>query len=102
MSAHDRDRANEAQHNASSVLPSLPTGWCWTTLEVIADIEGGITKDQNSQRTASTREVPYLRVANVQRGYLDLREIKTILADEREMESVRLREGDVSFTEGGD
>ena len=31
------------------------------------------------------REVPYLRVANVQRSYLDLQEMKTILAEEEEI-----------------
>lgn len=48
------------------------------------------------------REVPYLRVANVQRGYLDLSEIKTIWAERTEIEALRLRQGDILFTEGGD
>jgi type I restriction enzyme S subunit len=48
------------------------------------------------------REVPYLRVANVQRGYLDLEEVRTILADADEIEALRLRKGDILFTEGGD
>ncbi len=63
-------------------LPQLPPGWCWATLDTIAEIEGGITKDQQRHRTDTMREVPYLRVANVQRGFLDLSEVKTILADE--------------------
>ena len=48
------------------------------------------------------REVPYLRVANVQRGYLDLSEVKTILATERDIEELTLVDGDVLFNEGGD
>lgn len=48
------------------------------------------------------REVPYLRVANVQRGYLDLEEIKTIHADQGELDTLRLKKGDILFTEGGD
>jgi len=48
------------------------------------------------------REVPYLRVANVQRGYLDLAEVKWIFADEHELEALRLQKGDILFTEGGD
>ncbi len=83
-------------------LPSLPPGWCWTTLATIACIDGGITKDQKRQRTPTMREVPYLRVANVQRGYLDLGEIKSILADSEEIEALRLLPGDILFTEGGD
>jgi type I restriction enzyme S subunit len=83
-------------------LPSLPPGWCWTTLATIADIDGGITKDQKRRRTPTMREVPYLRVANVQRSYLNLQEIKTILAEDEEIAALRLRKGDVLFTEGGD
>ena len=93
-----RERNEESEAN----LSSLPSGWCWTTLATIADIDGGITKDQKRQRTPTMREVPYLRVANVQRSYLDLQEIKTILAEEEEITSLRLRKGDVLFTEGGD
>ena len=83
-------------------LPALPEGWCWTTLETVAEIEGGITKDQKRPRSPTTRRLPYLRVANVQRGFLDLAEMKTILADEDEITSLRLRPGDILFTEGGD
>jgi type I restriction enzyme S subunit len=48
------------------------------------------------------REVTYLRVANVQRGYLDLAELKTISATESDIAQLRLVEGDILFTEGGD
>lgn len=83
-------------------LAELPPGWCWTTLATIADIDGGITKDQKRHRTPTMREVPYLRVANVQRSYLDLQEMKTILAEDTEIAAMRLLKGDVLFTEGGD
>ena len=80
----------------------LPPGWCWTTLETVAEVEGGITKDQKRRATLPVREVPYLRVANVQRGYLDLAVLKTIAATEGEIAALRLVPGDVLFTEGGD
>jgi type I restriction enzyme S subunit len=48
------------------------------------------------------RSVPYLRVANVQRGYLDLVEIKQIEATEEEIQELRLYPGDILFNEGGD
>ncbi len=48
------------------------------------------------------REVAYLRVANVQRGYLDLTEVKSIFATEREITELTLQDGDVLFNEGGD
>lgn len=102
MGGNDQSMDGEEKHNGLPILPSLPKGWCWTTLEEIADIEGGITKDQKRKKTATMTEVPYLRVANVQRGFLDLREIKTILADEEEAKALRLQRGDILFTEGGD
>jgi hypothetical protein len=79
----------------------LPPGWAWAKLEEVADVAGGVAKgrDLTGKQVVS---VPYLRVANVQRGYLDLSEIKTIeiLSDERE--KYALQSGDVLFTEGGD
>ena len=90
-----KDRNSEPERNDTAELPALPPGWCWTTLAAIADIDGGITKDQKRKRTATMREVPYLRVANVQRGYLDLNEIKSILADAEEVEALRFWKGDI-------
>ena len=101
MKARAKDESN-GEPLDTAALPSLPNGWCWTTLETIADIEGGITKDRNRRATDAAREVPYLRVANVQRGFLDLDEIKTILAEESEIQSLRLQKDDILFTEGGD
>jgi len=42
-----------------------------------------------------------LRVANVQRGFLDVEEMKTIAATEKEIAELRLERGDVLFNEGG-
>ncbi len=83
-------------------LPELPDGWCWAKLDQVAAIAGGVTKGQKFSEKAETREVPYLRVANVQRGYLDLLEIKTIRALAAEVKELALRPGDVLFNEGGD
>jgi type I restriction enzyme S subunit len=83
-------------------LPQLPEGWCWASLDQIADITGGVTKGQKFWPSDRTRVIPYLRVANVQRGFLDLREIKEIRALETDIEALRLQAGDVLFTEGGD
>ncbi|HUE71425.1 MAG TPA: restriction endonuclease subunit S [Pirellulaceae bacterium] len=83
-------------------LPELPKGWCWATLEALANLVGGITKDQKRSNQPGMREVPYLRVANVQRGFLDLSEMKNIFAPEEDIVDLRLEVGDVLFTEGGD
>lgn len=85
-----------------SILPALPEGWEWGSLGSIGELKGGLTKGQKRKPTDNVRQVPYLRVANVQRGYLDLSEIKTIDATPGEVEELRLVDGDVLFNEGGD
>lgn len=84
----------------SSAYPNIPQKE-WVRLDSIAEIIGGITKgrDLTGQKTV---ELPYLRVANVQNGYLDLSVMKTIELKESEMEHYLLKEGDVLYTEGGD
>lgn len=70
-------------------------------LDSIAEITGGITKGRKLDRS-ETIQLPYLRVANVQNGYLDLNEIKTIELKHSEREKYLLKYGDVLYTEGGD
>jgi type I restriction enzyme S subunit len=82
-------------------LPELPAGWVWVKLASIADLIGGVTKGKNLEGK-KTVSLPYLRVANVQDGYLDLSEIKFIEVEEGDREKYRLESGDVLYTEGGD
>ncbi|MEZ5380986.1 MAG: restriction endonuclease subunit S [Microthrixaceae bacterium] len=76
--------------------------WDWTTLGQIAEVRGGVTKDSKRQDDPDFVEVPFLRVANVQRGYLDLGEVKTIRVAPARAETLALEVGDVLFNEGGD
>ena len=96
-----KNKYKESAAPDTSDLPELPEGWVWVTLEMLADIKGGITKDKK-RKIKNGRSVPYLRVANVQRGFLDLSEMKTIEAEEKVIDELRLIPGDVLFTEGGD
>jgi type I restriction enzyme, S subunit len=98
MSGNGRDHPTDG----ASGLRALPLGWAWTMLREIADIRGGLAKGQRRATGTSLREVPYLRVANVQRAYLDLSEVKTIEATEEEIAQLNLQPGDVLFNEGGD
>ncbi len=82
-------------------LPELPEGWCWATVDQVGNVASGITKG-GKKRDVTRRAVPYLRVANVQRGRLDLRVVKTILASDDEIRRYSLESGDVLFNEGGD
>jgi len=75
--------------------------WDMVALRDVAEIASGITlgrKPKGNQLVS----VPYLRVANVQDGRLDLREVKTIEATPDEIAKWQLRDGDLLLTEGGD
>ena len=85
----------------TTALPELPEGWVWVRLDAITAIKGGITVDKK-RKDPTARLVPYLRVANVQRGYLDLSEMKEIEAPLSSIEDLRLLPGDILFNEGGD
>ncbi|TDB48388.1 restriction endonuclease subunit S [Photorhabdus khanii] len=86
----------------TSGLPELPEGWVWASLDMLANIVSGITKGTKRKNIVETREIPYLRVANVQRGYIDLTEVKTIEAIEDDIKKYTLEYGDILFNEGGD
>jgi type I restriction enzyme S subunit len=83
-------------------LPALPEGWAWARLGDLADVVGGVTKDAKKQSAPDAVEVPYLRVANVQRGRLDLREVTHIRVPQAKAAALRLLPGDVLLNEGGD
>jgi len=83
-------------------LPVLGEQGRWVSLDQIALIAGGVTKGQRVAERVAVRDVAYLRVANVQRGYLDLAEVRRIQASEADIEDLRLLPGDVLFNEGGD
>lgn len=70
-------------------------------LDNIADIRGGVTKGRKLI-DKDIIEIPYLRVANVQDGYLDLGKIKNIIGTKEDLIKYRLEYGDILFTEGGD
>ncbi|MGE5475156.1 MAG: restriction endonuclease subunit S [Bacteroidales bacterium] len=78
-----------------------PKGWPEVALEDIATINSGLTKGRN----LAGRDVvslPYMRVANVQDGHLNLSDIKTIDLAADEVSRFLLHPGDILLTEGGD
>lgn len=84
-----------------SKLTAIPNTWSWERLVNLSNILGGVTKGRKfGSRT--TIMLPYLRVANVQDGFLDLTEIKEIEALPEDLEKYHLEYGDLLFTEGGD
>ena len=73
-----------------------------TLLGDIADISGGLTKNKKDFAGDDLVEVPYLRVANVHRRYLDLSDVATIKTTIEKLEKLRLVPGDIVLNEGGD
>lgn len=69
-----------------------------TPIDAVADVQGGL--QVTSKRVTNPIEVPYLRVANVHRGRLDLDEVKTIRVTDQERERTRLAPGDLLVVEG--
>lgn len=82
-------------------LGDVPEHWAVLPLKRVAYVNTGIAKGKD----VSGREtivVPYLRVANVQDGYLNLQDVGNIEIPVNELERYRLRQGDVLMNEGGD
>jgi type I restriction enzyme S subunit len=74
-------------------------GFKVTPLGDLADVRSGVTKGRKLG-SKETVEAPYLRVANVQDGYLDLSEVRTIEVLPQDIERYRLEDGDILMIEG--
>jgi type I restriction enzyme S subunit len=79
----------------------IPHSWAFASFDDLFVIISGVTKGQKIP-VHEAIEVPYLRVANVQRGYLDLAVTKTIIVRKSDEERYALHHGDILMTEGGD
>ena len=82
---------------------SLPKCGQWETigLDEIAHIQTGVAVNGEPEHDTPVR-LPYLRVANVQDGHIDLSEIKYITVSQNQVSRYSLQRGDVLMTEGGD
>ena len=85
----------------NDLIPDFPETWALIKLSDIAEIGSGISVSQN-RKLNNPLTVNYLRVANVQRGYLVLDEIKTMKIEEELLSKYSLKYGDILFNEGGD
>ncbi|MCY1272044.1 Type I restriction modification DNA specificity domain protein [compost metagenome] len=98
-------KARKQKDLATESLPELPyevpAGWEWQSIDDVLHVTGGVTLG----RKLGGRQLvskPYLRVANVQRGHLEMDQIKEVKVPEDEVEKYLLRTGDLLITEGGD
>ncbi len=78
----------------------FPASWKVTRLEDVAEVRTGLAKGKTVASDAVS--LPYLRVANVQDGYVDFSDMKSISIPSHQIERYRLKSGDVLMTEGGD
>lgn len=85
-------RSNDRHH---------PRHWHTVRVDEVATVSSGVTlgKDVSGRKSV---ELPYLRVANVQDGHLDLTVVKTVRIPKEQVQKYCLEAGDVLMTEGGD
>jgi type I restriction enzyme S subunit len=81
-------------------LGEIPVHWGLQRLKQLAEVRGGLTLGK--QYSGELLEYPYLRVANVQDGYLKLDDVLTVEVPASEAASNLLVCGDVLMNEGGD
>lgn len=84
--------------NGERFIHSLPC----RELGSISEVQSGVTlgKKRSPDQKLVTR--PYLRVANVQRGWLSLNDVKHISVTREEAKKLLLQTGDILMNEGGD
>ena len=96
------DARKQKELTAETLPPfDAPNGWAWKKLDDLLQISGGVTLGRKFGDKALVSK-PYLRVANVQRGHLDLNQVKEVDIPEDEIDRYVLRAGDLLITEGGD
>jgi type I restriction enzyme S subunit len=82
-------------------LERVPIHWRATRLKHVARIQTGVTLGKD-YRGLQLEARPYLRVANVQTGRLNLASVKKVEVPPDVARASELQIGDVLMTEGGD
>lgn len=82
-------------------LGEVPAHWGVSRLKFVARVQTGVAKGKDFEKREVVA-VPYLRVANVQAGYIDLTDVSMIDLPKSEIARYLLRPGDVLMNEGGD
>lgn len=96
------DDTAELVSTGSQYLPQVPATWRVWRLKHLAEIRGGLTLGRQIPDDVEATLSPYMRVANVQAGWLDLSDVAEIPVTEVEKKRYCLRYGDVLMNEGGD
>jgi len=94
--------AGASTRKLESRLGPLPSSWTVCELKDISEIQTGLALGKKRKGDAALRSIPYLRVANVQRGALVLDKMKETQATPDEISTLALKQGDILMNEGGD
>jgi len=81
-------------------MVEVPSSWELVSLKRISEVQTGLTLGKVYEGALIER--PYLRVANVQDGHLNLGDVTRIDVPKEVAQRVTLRTDDVLMTEGGD
>ena len=87
--------------NSFPEIGDVPAHWTVTPLKFLGEVRSGVAKGKDLG-DKDTITLPYLRVANVQDGYVDLSNVLDIEVSSTEATRYLLRKGDVLMNEGGD
>jgi len=82
-------------------IGAVPSHWLVTPLKFLGEVRSGVAKGKD-HGDSDTVSMPYLRVANVQDGFVDLTEVLNIEVSQSDANRYLLRKGDVLMNEGGD
>jgi type I restriction enzyme, S subunit len=104
QSVRERQLAGLEELILSQISAALPdeSQAPFVRLGYLSIIQSGITVDSGRDSGPDSTTLPYLRVANVQNGHLDLKSMAEITVPRSMARSAMLRCGDVLMTEGGD
>ena len=78
-------------------MKNVPIGWTVMRLEEAGEIDGG---RQRSPHLTDGEMRPYLRVANVMDGYIDVSDVKQMKFTDSEFKKFKLLAGDILLNEG--
>jgi len=106
VTALEHVRANLRRYRASvlnaacsgRLVPTEAAAWTRSVVSEIAEVQGGIQKQP--KRAPRVNAYPYLRVANVLRGRLDLAHVERMELFGNELDRLRLEPGDLLIVEG--
>lgn len=83
-------------------IGSIPAHWHCVALKRCATVKSGITLGKQYPVGTNLVSVPYLRVANVQDGFVNIETVTNLNVTPEEAAQYRLPRGCVLMTEGGD